>query len=99
MAFVEVKMIKLYREQNSPQADMIEAEFREMVLGYDRVLVNHEEGLALFDGVSLPVITNNELRVSGDGIRPYLKELEKLVRDWQLFQGDYCYVDEDGDSC
>jgi hypothetical protein len=45
----------------------------------------------------LPVITNNERIVSGDEIRPYIRELEKLMRDWQLFQGDYCYVDEDGE--
>ena len=32
-------MIKLYREEKSQLADTIEAEFREMVLGYDRVIV------------------------------------------------------------
>ena len=29
-------MIKLYREEHSPMADTIEAEFRETVLGNDR---------------------------------------------------------------
>jgi len=87
-------MIKLYRELNSPEADSIEAEFRELVLAYERVLV--EPAQELFDGAGLPVITNNERVVSGEDIRPYLKELETLVREWQLFQGDYCYVGEDG---
>ena len=41
-------MIKLYRERNSSQADTIEAEFREMVLGYDRVVVNEKEAAQLF---------------------------------------------------
>lgn len=89
-------MIKLYREENSPQADTIEAEFREMVLGYDRVIVEPAQARELFNGLDLPVITNNERVVSGEDIKPYIKELETLMRDWQLFQGDYCYVGEDG---
>lgn len=92
-------MIKLYREEISPQADTIEAEFREMVLGYDRVVIGSEQAREIFEGRALPVITNNERVVSGDEITPYLNELEKLMRDWQLFQGDYCYVDDDGETC
>ena len=91
-------MIKLYREEISPQADTIEAEFREMVLGYDRVVVEPAQAQEMFRGLSLPVITNNERVVSGEDIKPYIKELETLMRDWQLFQGDYCYVGEDGDG-
>lgn len=91
-------MIKLYREETSAEADTIEAEFRELVLGYDRVLVQPAEAQGMFPGRSLPVLTNNEKVFSGGEIRPYIKELEKLVRDWQLFQGDYCYVDDDGEA-
>ena len=36
-------MIKLYREENSPQADAIEAEFKELVMGYDRVVVEPQQ--------------------------------------------------------
>lgn len=93
-------MIKLYREETSPQADTIEAEFREMVLGYDRMVVEADEAAQLFGAETpLPVITNNERIVSGEQIRPYIKELGKLWHDWQLFQGDYCYVDDDGETC
>lgn len=93
-------MIKLYREETSPQADTIEAEFREMVLGYDRVLVKADEAAQLFGAETiLPVITNNERVVSGEAIPAYIKELGKLMREWQLFQGDYCYVDDDGETC
>lgn len=92
-------MIVLYREEKSPQADAIEAEFRELVLGYDRVIVEPDQARELFDGHSLPIIKNNERVVSGDEIPIYLKDLEKLMRDWQMFQGDYCYVDEDGEDC
>jgi hypothetical protein len=92
-------MIKLYREENSPQADMIEAEFREIVLGYDRVVVDKKKAAQLFDDTTLPVITNNDRVVSGDGIPGYIKELQQLMREWQRFQSDACYVDEDGETC
>ena len=93
-------MIKLYREENSPQADAFEAEFRDMVLGYDRVVVDEKEAVQLFGvEVELPVITNNEKVVSGDGIPAYIKELKQLMREWQLFQGDCCYVDNGGEVC
>ena len=92
-------MIKLYREENSPQADIIEAEFRELVLGYDRVLLHVKEAAQLFDDATLPVITNNERVVNGDEIPAYIKELKQLMRDWQRFQSDACYVDEDGETC
>lgn len=92
-------MIVLYREEKSVHADTIEAEFREMVLGYDRVIVDAHQAEELFDGLSLPVIRNNERVVSSTDIPSYLKELERFVRDWQLFQSDTCYVDDDGESC
>lgn len=93
-------MIILYRELKSDEADAIEAEFREMVLGYDRVVVEPAQVRKMFgDGHALPVMKNNERVVSGTDIQPYLKELEKIMHDWQLFQGDYCYVGEDGESC
>ncbi|GER78431.1 conserved hypothetical protein [Candidatus Denitrolinea symbiosum] len=94
------EMITLYREETSPQADAIEAEFRDMALGYDRVVVGRTEAEKLFGaGTALPVITNNERTVSGEAIPAYIRELGKLWEDWQKFQGDYCYVDEDGETC
>jgi len=93
-------MVKLYREQISSEADAIEAEFKDMVLGYDRVIIDAGEASQQFgEAHSLPVIINNEKVVSGDEIPGYIKELRKLVRDWQKFQGDYCYVDDDGEVC
>ena len=93
-------MIKLYRKENSAQADMIEAEFRELVLGYDRVVFTSNEAEKLFGAErTLPVITNNERVVSGDAIPSYIKELTQLTRDWYRFQSDACYVDDDGETC
>ena len=93
-------MIKLFREMHSPQADTIEAEFHELVLGYDRVLITSNQAVKLFGTeTTLPVITNNERIVSGVAIPAYIKELEKFVQQWRLFQSDACYVDDDGEIC
>lgn len=93
-------MIKLYREPNSPQADAIEAEFREMVLAYERVLMDEGELRRMFgEDVSLPVLTDNARVVNGqEMVEAYLNELKKFVRDWQLFQNNCCYVDDDGET-
>lgn len=93
-------MIKLFREETSQKADAIEAEFREMVLGYDCVVTDEKGAVQIFGlDATLPVITNNEKVVSGDDISAYIKELKQFMRDWQLFQGDFCYVDDDGNPC
>ena len=93
-------MIILYREEKSSSADAIEAEFRELVLGYDRVVVDPAQAAELFGEThaALPVIKNNERVVSGDDIPVYLKELTKLMHDWQLFQNHCCSVDDGGES-
>lgn len=93
-------MIKIYREENSSKADRIEAEFQDIILGYDREIITSEEALRRF-GIEhpLPIITNNEKIVSGDSIRAYIEELQALMRDWQAFQGDWCYVNDMGDVC
>ena len=93
-------MIKLFREEHSSQADAIEAEFHDMLLGYDRIVLPEKEAKQMFgEAAYLPVITNNEKVVSGEGIPAYLKELRQLMHDWQAFQGDSCYVNDKGENC
>lgn len=92
-------MIKIYREETSKQADIIEAEFRDLVLGYDRVVVDPEDAQQQFGvGVSLPVLTDNARVVSGDQIPAYVKELTQFVHSWRRFQSDCCYIDDDGET-
>ena len=92
-------MIILYREEKCPSADVIEAEFRELVLGYDRLVVDTAQAAELFGEMhTLPVIKNNERVVSGDDVPAYLKELTKLMHDWQLFQNHCCSVDDGSES-
>ena len=93
-------MVKLYREKVDPAADAIEADLQDMIFGYDREIVDSATAARLFgEERSLPVITNNERVVSGNEIPVYIKELRTLMTDWQAFQGDSCYVDDDGRPC
>jgi hypothetical protein len=93
-------MVKLYREQVSPLADTIEADLQDMIFGYDRQVIDLDTAAGLFgQGRSLPVITNNEKIVGGEEIPAYMKELRTLMKDWQAFQGDSCYVNDKGESC
>lgn len=92
-------MIKIYREEKSSLADTIEAEFRELVLGYDRVVIDSRDAVQTFGAnISLPVLTDNARVVSGDQIPAYIKELTQLIHSWRRFQSDCCYVDDDGET-
>jgi hypothetical protein len=93
-------MIKLFRKEDSAQANAIEAEFQDLILAYDRVVIDDNEAKRMFGAeTSLPVITNNEKVASGEEIPAYLKELRTLMNDWQAYQGDSCYVNDKGESC
>ena len=93
-------MVKLYREIISPQADVIEAELQDMIFGYDREITDPASAARQFGPEhSLPVITNNEKVVSGQELPAYLMELRTLMKDWQAFQGDSCYVNDNGENC
>lgn len=93
-------MVKIYREQDSPRADAIEAELQDMILGYDREIIDPHRAARQFGAQhSLPILTNNERIVSGQEIPAYIRELRTLMKDWQAFQGDSCYVDDQGENC
>jgi hypothetical protein len=95
-----LSMIKIYREEISPKADRIEAEFRDMILGYDREIITPTEAIRRFGPQhSLPVITNNEKVLSRDCIPVYVEELRNLMQEWQAFQGDWCYINDMGEVC
>ena len=94
-------MIEVFREEQSSQGDWIEAELREMVLGYERVVTTRGEARRLLGPEhSLPAIKNDERIASGrENLIAYLKELEDLAREWRAYQGDWCYVDDRGETC
>ena len=68
-------MVKLYREKISPQADILEAELKDMTFGYDKEIMDPAAAASKFGPQHcLPVITNNEKVVSGEAIPAYMKE-------------------------
>lgn len=94
-------MIEVFREENSSQGDWIEAELREMVLGYERVVIAPKEVQHILGPqYSLPAIRNGERIASGqEELMVYLKELDGIAHAWRAFQGDWCYVNDQGELC
>ena len=94
-------MIEVFREEESAQADWIEAELHEMVLGYKRVVITPEQARQMLGRQhTLPAIKKGERITSGkDALMVLLIELEGLAREWRAFQGDWCYVDDKGEVC
>jgi hypothetical protein len=94
-------MITLYRAEDTPDADWIEAELKDMVLGYEIVAL--PPGAACFPAepsILLPVLVHDDRLISGREAQiAYLVELRRLAERWRLFQGDFCYIDEDGEAC
>jgi hypothetical protein len=94
-------MIEVFRTTESETGDWVEAELRAMVVGYRKVLVTPETAKeTLGQSVELPVIRENGTLVSGrSDLLKYLRQMEQFAESWRKFQGDYCYIDDDGDVC
>jgi glutathione S-transferase len=94
-------MIELYRLANSQLGEAIEAALRDMVVAYERIIVEPGQAPAeLPAGTTLPAIRHDDRLISGQAaLVAYLSELEQFVADWRRFQSDACYVDEDGEVC
>lgn len=94
-------MLEVFREEISPEADWVEAELRENVLGFERVILTPAEAAQWFgDTISLPVLRDGERIASGrEALMIFLQDLEKFAAQWRRFEGDWCYVDEDGETC
>ena len=93
--------ITLYVDSDTPRDNFVEAELRDMVLGYDRKVISPDEAAQRFGAtVSLPVLQDGERFASGHAdLLIFLKDLRKFMEEWQLFQSDACYIRDDGNSC
>lgn len=91
-------MIQLYRESLSPEGDQIESALREMVVGYQRVDVTPVEAARLLGAdVRLPALKNGgKIAFGKEALAGFLVDLEQFVHDWNTYQGDACYIREDG---
>lgn len=93
--------LTLYLDPNHPEAGRwIEAELKDMTAGYDRKLLSPPEAAQRFgEEVQLPVLQDGPKVASGEPqLMAFLKDYRKFVDEWRLFQGDSCYIREDG-SC
>ena len=94
-------MIEVLREEMSADADGVEAELREMVLGFERVIITPAEAEQRFGKlIALPVLQDGARIASGrEELMKFLRDLEKFTAQWRMFEGDWCYVNEDGETC
>jgi hypothetical protein len=93
--------ITLYIDSNTPSDNFVEAELRDMVLGYDRKVISLEEAAQRFGAnISLPVLQDGERVAFGRAdLMAFLADLRKFMEEWQLFQSDSCYIRADGKTC
>lgn len=94
-------MIEFYRPADCAPCEEIEAALKEMVLAHKVIVVEPgQHPKALDPDTSLPALKDNGRVISGQAaIRTHLEELEKVVADWRRFQGDACYIDDEGEVC
>lgn len=85
----------------SPEADWIEAELKDLVVGYERRILGAAQVQQILGrAVDLPILRDGDRIASGrEEILAFLKDIHRLVEDWRRFQSDSCYVDEDGNTC
>lgn len=84
-------MIKLYRPIDCPDCEEIEAVLQELVISHKIIVVEDRPVPTLED--------SGQLYTGRKEIEIHLQELEKIVADWRRFQGDACYIDDDGEVC
>ncbi|PQJ36017.1 hypothetical protein BSZ35_16680 [Salinibacter sp. 10B] len=92
-------MITLYRRPDSAPADAIQEALDEMVIAYETEVVAPDAALPA-DVPSLPALRDDEQVVTDpEALNDHIEKLQKLMRDWNRFQSDACYIEEDGSIC
>lgn len=91
-------MVELFRPPESELADELESCLRDMVAAYRSVEIESPDSLEFAD--ELPVIRHGDDVVVGEGaLLEYVDELQDLLREWDRFGSDACYIEEDGTIC
>lgn len=92
-------MIILYREKESALADEIQEGLRDIVIAHEVRTVSANETNP-YPGLDLPVLVDEGKPVNGKlALREKVKELGKVMKLWDLFKSDACYVDDDINTC
>lgn len=94
-------MITFYRKEQNKLADQVDEALDDMVIAHQTVTVSSEDGLPdIAEGHTLPVLIDNGEVVSGEeNLNGRLEELKRIMRLWDRFKSDACYIDEDGTIC
>lgn len=89
-------MIELYRtEAPSPLADRVEESLRTLVVAHAVRVVGPGE----LPGGTGPSIIDGDRVVGPSDLDLYLEQLRVVVEQWNRFQGDTCYLNDDGTVC
>lgn len=92
-------MVTLYRGPDDSVADEIQNALEEMVIAHETVTVENLTSLP-DDVPCLPALRDDEEVITGkDALRSHLNDLRDLMKDWNKFQSDACYVEDDGTIC
>ena len=93
-------MIELYRTATQ-NCDDAENALQEMVLAHKVIIVGQGKTPAgLPVDTPLPALKDGSKIITGQvAIIAYLPVLEKEVERWRKFQGDSCYIGDDGEIC
>jgi len=94
-------MIELYRHRNCAECADVEAALKEMVIAYEVIVVERKNPPeTLPNDTPLPTLNDNGDMISGQAaVAARIKELQRFVHDWNVYQGDACYIDENGEVC
>jgi len=94
-------MIEVFRQTESDEADWVEAELKEMVLGYQCVIIDEAKAASeLGRSVTLPAVRQDgKIFYGRQDLLSFLRDLEQFAVDWRAFQSDACYLDKDGEVC
>ncbi len=94
-------MIEVYWQIESSEADWVEAELKQMVLGYRCVFTDEDEASSTLGKSVTPPVVRQDLKIVFGrwGLLVYLHELEQFAADWRAYQSDACYSDEEGEVC
>lgn len=93
-------MIELYRTVDCQAAIEIEASLKEMVIRHKVITVEADQWPdGLPTATPLPALRDGREIFTGSAIAPHLRELERVMAEWQKFQSDSCYIGDDGQTC
>jgi hypothetical protein len=89
-------VIVLYRTAGPSQlADRVEESLRDLVVAHSVRVVAARD----VPGGQAPTIVDGDRRVLPSQLDAYLEQLRVVVAQWNRFQGDSCYLNDDGTVC